>query len=83
MYEKIKHRLAMKDTEKGCWHYVLSYVLLGSGTLIVLEELLTWAYPENRVSLITGLIAIWFGVMLLTVWNLPKRRQRSDVTESR
>ena len=59
--------LHMKHTAPQFWQYAATYILLGSGTFLIVAELAEWAFVGKKLSLVGGLCAIWFGIMALTV----------------
>ena len=66
--------LHMKHTAPHFWQYAAAYILLGSGTLLIVGEVAEWALVGKELSLVGGLIAIWIGVMALA--GLKRSRQK-------
>jgi len=55
----------MKHTDPGFWQFAIAYILVGSGTLIIVFEILDWAFVGTKLSLVSGLFSIWLGVITL------------------
>ena len=63
----------MKHTDPGFWKYFWAYLLICSGTGVILIEIveLAW-FNDRKVSLSSGLIAIWLGIMMLSLSKKTK-----------
>ena len=63
----------MKHTDPGFWKYFWAYLLICSGTVVILMEIVELAWFNDRnVSLSSGLIAIWLGIMMLSLSKKTK-----------
>ena len=58
--------------------FVAAYVLLGAGSLLILVEILGFAFADKSVSLSSALIMIWFGVFSLKNLNRKYRAPSKD-----
>jgi membrane associated rhomboid family serine protease len=64
----------MKHTEPGFWRYFWAYLLICAGTVVILTEIVDWAwFGSKKTSLASGIISIWLGIMLLTILKKPAR----------
>lgn len=61
----ITRPLWMQHTAPGFWLFVLAYLLLGCGSLIILFEIADWAFMGKKLSLFAGLFSIWLGAICL------------------
>jgi hypothetical protein len=57
--------IPMKHTDPNFWKYVVAYVLLGAGSILLIGEIVEWGIMGKRAALMGSLIAIWFGVLTL------------------
>ncbi|MFN5708548.1 MAG: hypothetical protein ACK49R_02065 [Planctomycetota bacterium] len=60
----------MKHTEPNFYKYVNAYILLGAGTILLLDEIADWGIMGKRPMLLLSFFAIWMGVV--TLINLKK-----------
>jgi hypothetical protein len=65
----------MKHTEQNFYKYVNAYILLGAGTILLLDEITEWGIIGKRPLLLVSFFAIWMGV--LTLINLKKSTSQS------
>ena len=67
----------MKHTDPNFWKYVVAYVLLGAGSILLIGEIVEWGIMGKRLALMGSFVAIWFGVLTLIAIkkskNLPSR----------
>ena len=63
----------MKHTDPGFWKYFWAYLLICSGTVVILMEIveLAW-FNDRKVSLSSGLMMIWLGIMALAFFKKTK-----------
>ena len=82
--DKKQRPLHMTHTMPQFWQYAVAYILLGSGTFLIVAEVAEWALVEKKLSLVGGLCAIWLGVMALTGLKRAQPKEASpDNTEDR
>ncbi len=73
--------LRMKHTAPQFWQYAAVYILLGSGTFLIVADVAEWAFAGKTLSLV-GVSVIWFGVIGLTVLKRSRPKDPSpDNTE--
>jgi hypothetical protein len=65
----------MKHTEPNFYKYVNAYILLGAGTILLLDEITEWGMMGKRPMLVLSFFAIWMG--LVTLSNLERLRKQS------
>jgi hypothetical protein len=65
----------MKHTEPNFYKYVNAYILLGAGTILLLDEIAEWGIMGKRPMLLLSFFAIWMGVV--TLINLKKSTSQS------
>ncbi|MFA5794637.1 MAG: hypothetical protein WC980_06175 [Candidatus Brocadiia bacterium] len=71
----------MKSTEPGFWGYFWAYLLICAGTVVILSEIVEWAWfgTNKKLSLGGGLIAIWLGIMFLSLMKKSKQEPPKPV----
>ena len=74
---KNRRPLHMKHNAPQFWQYAAVYILLGSGTFLIVAELAEWTLVGKKLSLGGGLCAIWIGVMGLTGLKRSKPKEPS------
>ena len=57
--------LRMRHTEPRFWQYATTYIMLGSGVLIVLLELASWVFQGGELFLVGGSVSLMIGVLAL------------------
>ncbi|MFH1226908.1 MAG: hypothetical protein V1701_03260 [Planctomycetota bacterium] len=59
----------MKSTETKWWEEFWTWLMICAGTVIILAEIVDWAWLGNnkKLSLGGGLIVIWLGIMALSL----------------
>ena len=59
----------MKNTQPGFWKYFWAYLLICSGTALIVLNIIGRVFLGEKESLAGGLIAIWMGIFFLIVIN--------------
>ena len=54
----------MKHTDRHFWLYAAAYIMLGSGTILIVADVAQWVLTGRKLSLI-GSISIFIGIMAL------------------
>jgi hypothetical protein len=57
--------IPMKHTDPNFWKYVVAYVLLGAGSILLIGEIAEWGIMGKRPALLVSLVVIWLGVLTL------------------
>lgn len=70
--------LRRQHTEPYFWQYACSYILIGSGLLIWLGELIAGTWPGNSG---VGLVGMWMGLWLLATIRNRRLKERIDELE--
>jgi len=82
--EEKQRPIHMKHTAPQFWQYAAAYILLASGTFLIVSEVAEWALVGKQLSLLVGLSAIWMGVMCLTnLKRLTSKGPAPDKTEDK
>lgn len=66
--------IPMKHTDPNVWKYVVAYVLLCAGSILLIGEIVEWGIMGKRQALMGSFVAIWFGVLTLIAIKKSKNQ---------
>jgi len=66
--------IPMKQTDPNFWKYVVAYVMLGAGSILLIGEIVEWGIMGKRLALMGSFVAIWFGVLTLIAIKKSKNQ---------
>lgn len=68
--------LRMKHTERGFWMYLAAYLCFFSGVLIMVGELLEWAFGGERPDLAAGSSVLLIAAFILLLLENTRLKER-------